>query len=66
MKALFEALYGLVKADMVFARFLLPHIILEALIEDNSDLVEKVDIFSNCFYFSFSFSLFLLLFIPFY
>uniref|UniRef100_A0A0N5AZ30 Serine/threonine-protein kinase ATR n=1 Tax=Syphacia muris TaxID=451379 RepID=A0A0N5AZ30_9BILA len=43
LKVLFEALHGLVKADAVFARFLLPHVILEALIEDNTVLISQFE-----------------------
>lgn len=43
LKKLFEALHGMVKADAVFARFILPQILIEALIEDNVDFIQECE-----------------------
>lgn len=41
-KSLFESLYGMVHADAVFARFIMPHLIIVAIIENNAAYIADV------------------------
>uniref|UniRef100_A0A158Q3S9 Serine/threonine-protein kinase ATR n=1 Tax=Dracunculus medinensis TaxID=318479 RepID=A0A158Q3S9_DRAME len=51
-KSLFESLYGMVHADAVFARFIMPHLIIVAIIENNAAYIadcvsEMIAVFQN-------------------
>ncbi|VDK36239.1 unnamed protein product [Anisakis simplex] len=42
LKALFDSLGGVVESDAQFARFILPQLILQAVIEHNSPIIAEV------------------------